>query len=83
MRATIENPPVIDALGKKPYCEQNGVLPFQIRGKSVVNHGQPLPYFADALATYNQTVDIPIGEAIKKSLGLTIDCGGPKFGDDN
>ncbi|KAL2160946.1 hypothetical protein VTH06DRAFT_8658 [Thermothelomyces fergusii] len=76
MRATIDNLAVIGALGQKPYCEQKGVLPFQIRGKTVVNHGQSLPYFADALAAYNQTVMIPIGEAIKKSLGLSIPCGG-------
>jgi len=50
MRATINNGDVINALGQKPYCENNGVLPFQIRGKSVIRNGQPLPYFADALA---------------------------------
>ncbi|AEO54476.1 hypothetical protein MYCTH_2297089 [Thermothelomyces thermophilus ATCC 42464] len=76
LRATIDNGAVIDALGQKPYCEQNGVLPFQIRGKTVVNHGQSLPYFADALAAYNQTVSIPIGEAVKSSLGVTVPCGG-------
>ncbi|KAL2199505.1 hypothetical protein P885DRAFT_74669 [Corynascus similis CBS 632.67] len=76
MRATIENAAVIDALGKKPYCEENGVLPFQIRGKKVVRNGQSLPYFANALAAYNQTVKIPIGEAVNASLGITIPCGG-------
>jgi len=67
---------VIDALGKKPYCEENGVLPFQIRGKKVVRNGQSLPYFANALAAYNQTVKIPIGEAVNASLHITIPCGG-------
>ncbi|KAK3902466.1 hypothetical protein C8A05DRAFT_44120 [Staphylotrichum tortipilum] len=76
MRATIQNGPVITALGKKPYCEQGGVLPFQIRGKSVTNHGQSLSYFADALGASNQTVNIPIGEAIKANLNISIPCGG-------
>jgi hypothetical protein len=76
MRATVDSFAVIDALGKKPYCEEKGVLPFQIRGKTVVNHGQALPYFADALAAHNQTINIPIGAAINKSLGIVVPCGG-------
>lgn len=76
MRATINNGDVINALGQKPYCENNGVLPFQIRGKSVIRNGQPLPYFADALASHNQTVEIPIGAAVKTFLNVTIPCGG-------
>lgn len=82
MRATVKNEAVINALGQKPYCEQKGVLPFQIRGKTVVNHGQPLPYFADALAAHNQTIDIPIGEAVNKSLGVVVPCGGLGGGGD-
>lgn len=77
MRAVIEDlGAVTDALGQKPYCENGGILPFQIRGKTVVNHGQSLSYFADALAANNQTVLIPIGAQVKKSLGITIPCGG-------
>ncbi|KAK3298821.1 uncharacterized protein B0H64DRAFT_83148 [Chaetomium fimeti] len=76
MRATIKNDAVIEVLGQKPYCEEGGVLPFQIRGKTVVNNGQALPYFADALASANQTIDIPIGAAVNKSLGIVIPCGG-------
>ena len=74
MRATIDNGAVLEALGQKPYCENGGVLPFQIRGKTVVNNGQALPYFADALAANNQTVEIPIGEAINASLGIVVPC---------
>jgi len=76
MRATIENGAVIDVLGQKPYCEEKGVLPFQISGKTVVNNGQSLSYFADALAAHNQTIQIPIGAAVNKSLGVVIQCGG-------
>lgn len=78
MRATIVDiGAVLEALGQKPYCEENGVLPFEIRGKTVVNNGQPLPYFADALASANQTVHIAIGQALKDSaLNMSIPCGG-------
>lgn len=62
MRATIQQQPVLNALVQKPYCDQTkGILPFKIRGKSVVNNGQPLPYFADALASANQSIPIDVG----------------------
>ncbi len=57
MRAEISQLPVLSAISEKPYCE-TGVLPFELRGKTVVNHGQPLPYFATALAAANQSVPI-------------------------
>jgi hypothetical protein len=76
MRAKIDNNPVIKALGQKPYCEEDGILPFEISGKTVVNHGQELPYFRDALAANRQTVDIPIGAAVTENLGVTVPCGG-------
>lgn len=76
MRATIENNPVIEALGKKPYCENGGILPFQIRGKEVTNNGQSLEYFAKALASNTQTIEIDIGGTIKRSLNITVPCGG-------
>lgn len=76
MRAKIDNNPVIKALGQKPYCEEGGILPFEISGKTVVNHGQELPYFRDALAANRQTVDIPIGAAVTENLGVTVPCGG-------
>ncbi len=74
MRASVDTGSVVTALGQKPYCENGGVLPFQIRGKSVVNHGQSLSYFADALASTNQTVSIPVGAAVNASLGLVVPC---------
>ncbi|KAK4465471.1 hypothetical protein QBC42DRAFT_261307 [Cladorrhinum samala] len=84
MRATIENGPVLNALGAHPYCDETkGVLPFQIRGKTVVNHGQDLNYFRDALSTYNQTVEIDIGGTLQKSVGITIPCGGLGGGDNH
>ncbi|KAK3985690.1 hypothetical protein QBC44DRAFT_153479 [Cladorrhinum sp. PSN332] len=77
MRATIENDPVLTALGEKPYCDETkGVLPFQIRGKSVMNNGQELEYFRDSLNVYNQTVHIDIGGTLKSDVGITVPCGG-------
>ncbi|KAK4189038.1 hypothetical protein QBC35DRAFT_171579 [Podospora australis] len=76
MRATIQNDPVLKALGEKPYCEDGGILPFQIRGKSVTNNGQSLDYFTKALASNTQTIDIDIGGTLKRSLNITIPCGG-------
>ncbi|KAL2136177.1 hypothetical protein VTI74DRAFT_5230 [Chaetomium olivicolor] len=79
MRATIEDlGAVLAALGQKPYCEgkDKGILPLMIRGKEVVNNGQSLPYFANALAAHNQTIMVDIGTPIKKATGLDIPCGG-------
>jgi hypothetical protein len=74
MRATVDNGPVLKGLAKKPYCEQGGVLPIEITGETVVNKGQSLPYFRDALASSRLTVQIPIGQAVKDNLGLTVKC---------
>ncbi|KAK0628403.1 hypothetical protein B0T17DRAFT_490602 [Bombardia bombarda] len=75
MRATIEQGPIVTALGKKPYCDETkGVLPVQLRGKNVTNNGQYLSYFADALASANQTIELDVGGTLKKSLNITIPC---------
>ncbi|KAK0656865.1 hypothetical protein B0T16DRAFT_318941 [Cercophora newfieldiana] len=75
MRATIEQAPVLGALSQKPYCDETkGVLPFQISGKSVSNFGQSLTYFADALGSHNQTLDIDVGTPVAKLLGSPVKC---------
>ncbi|KAK3311111.1 uncharacterized protein B0T15DRAFT_520434 [Chaetomium strumarium] len=76
MRASIQQTPVIEALGRPEYCKgpNKGILPFVISGKSVINHGQALPYFADALAAVNQSIPINIGAGIKSSLGIDVPC---------
>ncbi|KAK0730853.1 hypothetical protein B0H67DRAFT_53031 [Lasiosphaeris hirsuta] len=77
MRAAISQNDILDTLGESPYCDKtNGVLPFQLRGKSVVNHGQNITYFANALASANQTVEIDLGTPVKALLGKLIPCGG-------
>ncbi|ELR07945.1 hypothetical protein VC83_00070 [Pseudogymnoascus destructans] len=66
VRANISQVPIIEALGKKPYCT-DGVLPFDLMGESVINHGQPLPYFAESLALHAQSTSIGVGEALLES----------------
>ncbi|GKT54877.1 hypothetical protein ColTof4_08264 [Colletotrichum tofieldiae] len=73
MRANISQAPVLAAIGQRPACE-NGIIPFALRGKDVVNGGQKLSYFADALASGEVVTDINIGASLKKSLNLTVSC---------
>ena len=77
MRATVDNGAVLAALGSKPYCdEKKGMLPLVLRGKAVMNNGEPLSYFADALGSHNQTIDVDVGSEVAKLLGGPIPCGG-------
>lgn len=64
---------VLDAAREKPYCN-TGIVPFKLLGKSVTNDGDKLSYFATALASSNQTVEIDIGAIIKNDLGTTVSC---------
>ncbi|KAF5248469.1 hypothetical protein FANTH_5870 [Fusarium anthophilum] len=64
---------ILNAVQQEPYCK-TGILPFKLLGKSVVNHGQNLTYFAAALASSNQTVEIDIGAILKKDLGYEVKC---------
>ncbi|KAI0385798.1 hypothetical protein F5Y04DRAFT_276321 [Hypomontagnella monticulosa] len=72
--ADIDQMTVVNALTHHPWCERNGTLTFELSGKNVTNRGQSIPYFADALAASNQTVDIAIGDAAKHDLGMPIGC---------
>lgn len=74
IRADINETEILDGLTQRPWCERNGTLTFQLAGRSVVNRGQPLPYFADALAATNQSVDIAIGQAVRDDIGLPVAC---------
>ncbi|KAL6403186.1 hypothetical protein AUP68_12522 [Ilyonectria robusta] len=71
--ATMDQLAILSAVRKKPYCN-TGILPFKLLGKSVVNNGDDLSYFAAALASTNQTVNIDIGSIIKNDLGTTVKC---------
>ncbi len=68
IRATIDQFPILEALGEEGTCE-TGVVSFELAGKSVVNNGQNLTYFAKALSTVKQQVDIDVGTPIKKTFG--------------
>lgn len=73
VRANISQPPVIVALTTLPYCT-DGIVPFQLLGESVVNNGQPLPYFANALALHAQEAEIDVGSALAITLGAPLSC---------
>ncbi|KAL4730063.1 hypothetical protein ACLX1H_002093 [Fusarium chlamydosporum] len=69
--ASMNQTMVLNAVQKEPYCK-TGILPFKLLGKSVFNHGENLTYFAAALGSSNQTVEIDIGAILKKDLGYTV-----------
>ncbi|KAI0874123.1 hypothetical protein GGS24DRAFT_516901 [Hypoxylon argillaceum] len=71
--ADIQQLPIINALTEEPFCELNGKLPFQLSGNNVVNKGQALSYFSDALAASNQSVTIDLSEAAKR-VGIPVGC---------
>jgi hypothetical protein len=73
IQGNIDQTKTLTLLTSKKYCK-TGIIPFQLLGKSVDNHGENLSYFADALASYNQTVNIDIGSIVEKSLGFKPGC---------
>ncbi|KAF7536517.1 hypothetical protein G7054_g4458 [Neopestalotiopsis clavispora] len=64
---------IVNALMQRPYCENGGVLPFEITGDSVVNNGQSIPWLANALSAFNVSLNIEIGAAVK-AAGITLAC---------
>lgn len=71
--ATMNQGDVLSVLATKPYCE-TGIIPFKLLGENVTNQNQNLSYYAAALASVNQTVEIDIGSIIKKDLGASVKC---------
>lgn len=71
IRAEISQAPVLGALGKKPACE-TGIVEFEMLGDSVVNNGENLTYFADALKVQSQFVPLNIAEALPPGLGDAV-----------
>lgn len=71
VRANISQTPILKALGAEPYCK-DGVLPFDLLGTSVINNGEPLPYFAEALSLHVQTTSIGVGAALLETTGTKL-----------
>lgn len=72
MYADIEQRPVLEAVTTEPHCT-DGVVPFELEGKDVVNNGDRLAYFADALSSLSTSVDIGLKDAFARA-GLEVGC---------
>ena len=72
MRAAVDPGSALGAVTTQPYCG-TGIVPYILNGKNVIKNGERLSYFADALASTNQTIEIDVGSAIR-ALGLPAGC---------
>lgn len=72
LRGNVSQTPVLQAIQEPPYC-QTGNLPFLLQGLNVLNHGEYLSYYAQSLASTNQSVSIDVLSDLE-ALGLTINC---------
>lgn len=79
--AHMEQIRIITLLRSDKYCE-DGIMPFQLQGENVTNHGEDIEYFAAGLASNNQTVEIDIKTIVLNNLNTTITCGSSSGGDD-
>ncbi|PKS06539.1 hypothetical protein jhhlp_007287 [Lomentospora prolificans] len=70
--ADVEQAPVLDAMTSGPHCD-DGIIPFEMKGKDVTSNGEELEYFAGALRALTQTVEIPLSEAFARN-GLKLKC---------
>ncbi|RDA84453.1 hypothetical protein CP532_2143 [Ophiocordyceps camponoti-leonardi (nom. inval.)] len=74
VEAELDQLKVLQIIGKKPYCD-NGIVPFELLATDVVRNGEKLDYFATALASRNQTVNIDIGSILRKTIpGFSLSC---------
>lgn len=71
--ANMDQVAILELVSSPKYCK-TGILPFKLLGSNVTNHGQNISYFAAALASANQTVDIDIGSIIEKDLHTKVSC---------
>ncbi|KAI1131275.1 hypothetical protein F5Y10DRAFT_233756 [Nemania abortiva] len=69
----IQQLPIINALTQEPFCKLNGTLPFELSGNNIVNDGQVIAYFRDALTATNQSVTIDLSEAARR-IGIPVGC---------
>ncbi|KAH7328684.1 hypothetical protein B0I35DRAFT_24302 [Stachybotrys elegans] len=73
--AVMDQITLIGLASSPEFCE-DGTLPFTLRGDTVVNHGQSLSYFADALASADITVNVDVATLAQESLNITLSCPG-------
>lgn len=71
--ADLDQVAVLEQVQTPKYCK-TGIIPVKLKGAAVVNDGQTLQYFLDALSANNETVPMDIGSIIKSSLGTTVGC---------
>lgn len=71
-RALVNSLTILTTVSEEPYCT-NVSLPIEISGKSVENNGESLSYFADALASVNDTISVALGEPLS-AIGFNISC---------
>ena len=71
--AHINQPAVIRHVRSPAYCN-SGIVPFKLLGENVTNHGENITYFAAALGSANQTVDIDIGTILANDLDYEVTC---------
>ncbi|RDA95980.1 hypothetical protein CP533_5874 [Ophiocordyceps camponoti-saundersi (nom. inval.)] len=67
VEAELDQLQVLEIIGTRPYCE-TGIVPFELLATNVTHDGQRLDYFANALASRNQSVDIDIGSILRKTI---------------
>lgn len=71
--ASVDQTKVVSMLQSDKYCKTQ-VIPFELECQKVVNNGQDIDYFRDALKYNRQTVDMEIGAIVKQSLGASLGC---------
>jgi hypothetical protein len=73
MFATVNQSAIIGLVtsSSNPYKDLNGLVPFVISGNSSVYNGKQLPYFTQALASNNLTVNLNVTKALAE-LGLKL-----------
>ncbi|KAF4123361.1 Protein of unknown function (DUF3712) [Geosmithia morbida] len=72
--ASVNQARVVNLLQSDQYCKTQ-VIPFELVCEKVVNDGQELNYFRDALKYKRQVVDMEIGKIVEKTLGSSLGCG--------
>lgn len=71
MLAKVDQAAVIGLLTSSDNPYKDGIVPFDISGKSSSYNGKELPYFTKALSANKLTVKLDVGAALKE-IGLNL-----------